>query len=372
MSFDRKISNYSDGLSPAYVPSAYYTSDDLKQPVEKIIKDLRWKPTVEFLHSLSEDIKNHVEMRIQLLFIQCLLVRETGFNLSPHGTVAQMGKAAVIKRDIPDAEKDDYDSESCHRAAHSSTAPSLKYSRADGKEIHVLAGSCFDNSQNSTVLVPKVVNDVDSMLDGTNSSLKKLRGKVIEILNQTSSKKDPQLPDQSLFLFTKALTAQIKSSLAENKDGMREFVLLNYLEVSIDYQKKLESQTTRITLVQKMCFKVRGKQIIDNRFYAKIKNDMTMHLKPELVVSLRRSDRIAKIDLKTELEALGKTATRYEKLCLKDQPLRVAGKKCLAGTVSRIDFEKIVQETIGDEFKKAPQKIDLLTAHILKKLSPGH
>lgn len=159
-------------------------------------KDLSQPPTDETFSRLEDDIKDHCEWRIQIAVLQCVLVRQTGRVFEGQETSHQIGQGTRQ-----------------YHAAHSSTLPSLAFQhpQEDGYDKIAFGEGWIGDTWNATMLLPKAVNELDSRLDGTNST-PKLRGDALRILNEVSA--GHLTPQEAARTFIEHLLARIQKSEA--------------------------------------------------------------------------------------------------------------------------------------------------------------
>jgi hypothetical protein len=177
----RKIIDYNDNETPSYVPSHFLdvpAKDEadvhgrLKRPVSEILRFNRDTDDHSELFQLAtvvkEDIKNHVEVRLQLFCLQLALVSKTRLVFNNHKTKAQAG---VKNKSSPQK-----NAPSKLHELHASTLPNLKFitsgdASLDATDVFKInmyvfgLDTFFYKKWNATHKLPRFVNDVDSLID---------------------------------------------------------------------------------------------------------------------------------------------------------------------------------------------------------------
>lgn len=274
----KTTSSYEGNETPSYVPTCLLKGgeENLKLPTHRILSLSR--VSLAGVQGLKTDIKNHVEMRLQLFFHQLLLSYKSGLEYSYRFTDRQVGSGNI-----------DY------AAAHSSTLPSLS-SAQDGTEVAFCKGSGFYDAQNATVLLPKVVNDIDSRIDRHNGKLGvkvALRESSIEILNQVAQLDGEMDPKKGWelfireFLFLVGRATHLRSARIKEASKAPEiarlqqelFILKCYREVADSYLSHLANDEA---FIERLCFRP-SKGKIGHEYYARVQ--ATMHRKLSAEVS---------------------------------------------------------------------------------------
>lgn len=179
----REILPYSDNATASYIPNVFLGSGNLA------ISDKERSVSVEILSALflksysqtknpaallnraikiEDDIKNHVESRLQIFLGQLIVVFKTECTFEMFSTQSQAG--VKVKK-----EKQQKDPSELVEA-HASTLPSMQYiSNTQMQNGDLLISqikprllalhTSFYNSWNMTHKLPRFVNDVDSLID---------------------------------------------------------------------------------------------------------------------------------------------------------------------------------------------------------------
>lgn len=132
----------------------------------------------------KEDIQHHVEARVAAIWGQFNVAYDEGGEFAPNEQIRQFFVSPSLKIVSEDGDA----AEVKYQAAHSSTLPVLKVRRReDGAPyFEVLKGSHLDNLNNSTMGLPDFVNQVDTLIDGTNT--KGLRSDAIALVNAVAQR----------------------------------------------------------------------------------------------------------------------------------------------------------------------------------------
>lgn len=221
----REVISYSSNRAPAYIPSI-------------LMDRMKRLPAVDLplLQKLKEDIRNHVETRIQLIWTWFLLAHNSQLEFQHHSTLRQVGKG-----------------KGAYAAAHSSTLPCLGVQEGFQTLVFV-GGSYFDDTQNATVFLPADVNKMDSRLDCHHNKLNThaaLRERTIEILNQVSQ--GAKSPDAAMQKFLKVfafLIQKAEQAVAVIHRRHQKYILKEYAHVVTSYQKKWKDR-----MICKLCFR---------------------------------------------------------------------------------------------------------------------
>lgn len=174
----REIIPYSDNETPSYIPNFYLGNGELSLDITlasaKVENMIVYKAIdgpddlLKLAVTLKEDIKNHIETRLQLFHVQTLVAYRTQLAFGKFNTKAQAG--------IKKKEKQENESPSKLVEAHPSTLPNLQYVdqkdlQADYIDIFQLKPkilgllTSFYKNNNVTHKLPLFVNEVDSLID---------------------------------------------------------------------------------------------------------------------------------------------------------------------------------------------------------------
>lgn len=239
---------YTKNLGPSYVPT--HLIRKIENPLEP---SLRLVGGSDFLDLSTEDLKNHMETRIQLFFQQMLLFYKTGlhFQLYTHAD-SQVGK---INGD--------------GAAAHSSTLPTLRLAtNQNGTSVCVAHGSSFYYDWNTTVYLPTIANHVDLSIDQSG-----LRKSAINILNSVSL--GLLQPGEGLSNFLDNLISSLNGIQART-DRLK--VVEQYLKIATNYQ---ENMSNGYPLLQKLCLQPITEKL-DDSFYLRVQDKMHRQLQKEI------------------------------------------------------------------------------------------
>ena len=158
----------------------------VKKELFELFKD--GEKRAEYYRDLIED---HVALRVALFFQQAVVCYQTGFHYEISDTEGQIfsAKTLYLKR----AKKKEILAVN-YQAAHSSTIPSLQACRltdyrnakktgASPTYFAFLQDSQLEMLNNSTVALPRFVNQLDTLIDGTKANEKTLRNKTVKLIN---------------------------------------------------------------------------------------------------------------------------------------------------------------------------------------------
>jgi hypothetical protein len=254
--FERLVPRpFSENVAPAYAPSAFLwtyapTASEADRKVIKAapVEQLLNKPQVnlQLLRGIEEDIKNHFEMRVQLIFQQLLLVYSTNIVFRfCNKAVDQVGSTDISHSfRILD--------EGRYAAAHSSTIPCLRVENtASTVESVVFArGSFFFNCWNATVFLPEKVNIIDSALDRTRAKCHNaftFRERCTQIINRASI--GNTTPYAGLHEFLDFAIAYTQELLASENDEEKQYILQTYLSTAKNSKNKIDEK-----FAKQLCF----------------------------------------------------------------------------------------------------------------------
>ncbi|MBA3723038.1 MAG: hypothetical protein H0W88_11660 [Parachlamydiaceae bacterium] len=413
--WNRFISN------PGSVPRQLYIRDDLCgnnlnsfqeyslkpylwHPLQITMKNLRIIPTDSFFESFNEDIDDHLESRIHLIFKQMLLVLNTGYQFRCHDTKIQVGSgktrepAPSVHNKVPTTF---LSNKSNYAAAHIAVLPSLKYNE-NGQDFALGNGSILDFEMNATDLLPIEVNNIDTLIDGKDEFQGKLRTVSLQILNAMAQKGTTISPGMGLKYFIDALVENINAAkkivikngyklvqertFAYTREYRKFMVLSRYENVALDYQKKLSNNIISYNLIKKLCLR-NGLEdintILDLNFFLGIQQNLHKQIRTDVfgrsVIDLPiqpplRSLRIKKMTPPGELEALGPKAIKYQKHCMTNKDVTDLARHILYNP-NNGELKKNLRDSIIRTIKNAPeldvrnpQKIDLIMAHIINNV----
>lgn len=430
---NRKPIDWSVAKSAAYVPTAliYYPTHlkpkqlspvhhrELEQfhnrPLKDVLINMLEFPSESLYKQLKDDIKDHVERRIQLFFQQILLTWKSNKEFEIAETDLQIGSGAKNKN-APRAQTEE--ARSCYAAAHSSTITNLKFKMGAGDgQLAYPSASQLRSTWNITVLLPSEVNYVDSLLDGTTKSLK-LRNTALKILNEIAIPNTLSNPKAALQEFLAAMRIQIQAS-KQHIESSQETQLRNLWTKKakeIPYAEWLTQPQGKIEL-DKIVKKIDAKKLVigwydqvaetyeerlsEEEDFLKIisfglTNDNASHLteaqksvqemalkdiddKPlsQYEVAAPRTSRrlqglapIAPV-VNNQLTALQPTAKIYKDWCSTSQNIRDLVTKYFAQVLSYQNLELGIKEAIKAQFnKKSIHHVDLIVQHLIAELRP--
>ncbi|MBA3723040.1 MAG: hypothetical protein H0W88_11670 [Parachlamydiaceae bacterium] len=234
----------------------------LEDPVEKNLSDLHIKTTIDFFESIDEYIVAHIEKRIQTMFTTILVVGNSKLTYSLHDTDLQIGSGHLRNSKKPKGTSEHIKERSQYVAAHISTIPSLKY-ELDGTEYVMGKGSRLELLMNATDLLPKEVNEVDSLIDGKNSAKKaNLRTTSLKILNEASNEGLNAIDAliefvESLKKYITAAKARLNNSDLDLNDvnDKKIYVLERYEEIVDEYLESLSGDESEVEeFIKKILF----------------------------------------------------------------------------------------------------------------------
>jgi hypothetical protein len=210
----RRTYPYTCNLAPSYIPAPY-----LEDPQVKI--DL-----------LQDDLKNHIEHRIQLFLSQLLLVYNTKLQFDSY-----------FQAEIQIGKMDDT-SGPPYVGAHSSTLPTLrlKSETFSDSTVSFAKDTYFYYTWNTTIYLPEMANHIDSAIDKSG-----LRETATRLLNDTAA--GQLTPEKGLQIFVKHLIGALKNVKYE---GEKETIRTLYLRAAEIYQENLEDG---YPVLQKFCHK---------------------------------------------------------------------------------------------------------------------
>lgn len=267
----RRCLPYDCGLAPSYVPTRLFF--ECKPPVLKValqsiqlqkkVEQLVVKPPInpQLIVELKEDLKNHVEGRIQLFLQQMLFIYKRQLSLEVYKR-ADLQIGQIPSKGVQ---------EPPYVAAHSSTLPILRLAQSEsGDTFTSLAhNTSFYYAWNTTVYLPLLANQIDSVIDGS------LRDPATAILNQVSLGKCS--PEKGLSVFLTLLLRNIESQKKSSYCPEQEILLSTYSQVVDNY---LTNATNGYPLLQKLCLRPIEEQI-DDSFYRTVQAAIDNQFKAE-------------------------------------------------------------------------------------------
>lgn len=278
----RKYLSYSSNQAPAYVPDALITPLYFSNlPAQAKVEDCVIKPavTTELLDSLSDDIENHVEARIQSFLYQMILTYKTGIQFILY-THAEMQVGEVNSRANSIGE---------YAAAHSGTLTTLRIpnGRSDNTSTAFGKGSSFYNAWNITVYLPTLVNQVDMKLDSSTRYCcdgRNLRRRATEILNRVSA--GNSTPQDGLRAFLQAMIEILDqvTSLERNQQNLK--ILRCYSTIAESYY---ENTNNGYPLLQKLFFRPIT-DTINDLFYLTVQAPIHSQFKAEMALLMPRQE----------------------------------------------------------------------------------
>lgn len=242
---ERTIVDITHNETASYIPALFLRKEAqyFSDPVDEIFTPgiTSISAPEKLVEDLKEDIRNHFETRFQLFFQQLLLSYNTGIVFEQFRTQLQVGLKKKTDSSIL-------------VEAHCSTLPSLSYITQEDKDAYFLnfeeprelepriyaAQTSFQKHWNTTVKLPKFVNETDSKID----EIKKdflgaggFRGHCIEILNYNAvGKLNPQLGLRKFLMTLERLIREIHNTNETNI--VKKHVLKNYHFVTSSYLKQ--------------------------------------------------------------------------------------------------------------------------------------
>ncbi len=203
-----------------------------RELTDNLIKQLPSQLDETLKKQLKPAYKNHFETRLQLMWRQFLLVFGTGFQFSgmKHPPIAE-GVVGKGKRGIKGSQG--------YEAAHSSTLPRLPYKV--GKQELIFAGNTTVGDGDSTVLLPKEANEVDSAIDWRQSKEKvpNLRSRALRWLGRVSKVSQSTTPAEAFQKFLKGAAFVLKGYCKQVGEGsLQKTVVLQYQAVVRSYRKQ--------------------------------------------------------------------------------------------------------------------------------------
>lgn len=308
----RKCEYYSTNLAPSYIPSSLFKPDGiLSIPVEELaISPL---VTPELLKSLSADLKNHMEGRVQLFLQQMLLVYKTKLCFDKY-----------IKADLQVGQVSDNGPN--YVGAHSGTLPTLRLAQdvPSDHSVSFAKDTFFYNSWNTTIYLPLLANQIDSKIDGSGFRLLSF-----DILNQVAL--GEMSPKQGLQNFLEALISTLESI---GSQGVEEQIILEkYTKVAKRYLEKTETNG----FIQRFCLLPKD-SLVNEAFYSTVQQEMHRELRfdcerlaPTVIEDVELPETVDLREIRelfaSKIREISKTMQSYTKLCLNADAVRIAMKR---------------------------------------------
>lgn len=184
-------------------------------------------------------IEHHVTMRVSCFFQQLIACNKTGLHFENEGALSQGASATPIR--LKNGTK------ISRQAAHSSTLPCLiAYDSKKWKEYEstkdgtkpkgyvFLKGTDYYRTQNSTINLPKSVNDADLRIDDKKYSVN-LRKEALQLVNQVAQ--GTLRPEQGLIKFVTITLEAVSTAKKCEKDKKK---ILSVLALYEKYLLKIE------------------------------------------------------------------------------------------------------------------------------------
>jgi hypothetical protein len=194
----------------------------------------RLKNNRRLIRKSEEMIELHVNKRIALFFQQLVVCYRVPFHFEIGDTIQQGASSKTLIKKVGNSSV-----RVLFNSAHSSTLPCLTaYPRSEWRKwkrtpqnhdkprgFVYLHGSHYDNCQNATLSLIKLVNTADSTLDGTKKDLDKLRSKSITLLNKAA--RGRTTPKKALHEYLNIAKSVIKKITGNPKTSEETRTILN-------------------------------------------------------------------------------------------------------------------------------------------------
>ena len=376
--------NYSQNLAPAYIPKIYISSADYNDPSKPVERSMiRPDVTLRNLKKLAHRmiVKDKYEVCIAIFFSQACFFYNTKIRLSYKCNAdAEVGVPNNSNKSNTDGK---------FEAAHIATLPTLRIHRDNQEQPIVFGkGSSFHLCANATMWLPKVVNKVDSDLDGKEKN-KLLRRSAIKILNAVSRGK--YNPKEALLRYLAKAISRLEVILARSEiTPEKRIVARGYKKVANSYLSGVKGSDYIIKALS--CeFKYDGEKLFktvqqrmhklfisEMRAFIPVKDDLnSLKEVPQKWKSLKFKKclkRFFKFNLKHEILKESETIEKYSTIALKDREVRMVGLQYLVRIPNkrqlRNDLEKIInikdRETIYQ--KALPYRVIFLYKKILHSI----
>lgn len=198
----REKYRYDLGETASLVDHVYFDKHDLFVKKEK--KPIIIPPAEELVDQYAEMIEQHVERRVAFFFQQLVVCYQTKLFFEVKEAFAQANSPDKV------GSKEGFQ----RNAAHSHTIPGLvAYEATDKKRTRgfiFLKGTDSFRVNNTTMNMPRSVNNADIMIDGTAKD-GKLRSKALVLINRVAQ--GELTPDQAFEQFLDLCEKQIEKAL---------------------------------------------------------------------------------------------------------------------------------------------------------------
>lgn len=258
----RSIVPYSVSNTAAYIPKSL-TTGDLKKPIE----DTQTFPKVDskLMKALQEDIENHCERRLQIMFLQFVLAYRSGLSFTTKVAAdLQIGQG----KNKPNP----------YAACHVATTPSLSFSHR--KNIWIFGkGTSLYPTFNETILLPAIVNQVDSSLDLHHKKMgvsRALRERSISILNDLAKPDSKMNPKEGFLRYLNDSKDLFKALKEAKLKPHQKSVVQTFNRTVVSYQKQLEKGDEII----KALFS--RSQKVDDEFFKNVQSEIYQRLIKEV------------------------------------------------------------------------------------------
>ncbi len=246
----------------------------LEDPVfdDVVPKRLGFLQGGQLVERYEEAMEQHVERRVAIFFQKLVACYRTGLRFEIGQTQAQ-GESAPALKGYEDGKLKKL---SVRNAAHSSTIPSLiAYKPGDPQGFHFMRGTDLYRISNSTIAMPRAINEADIAIDGRAKS-SQLREKSLKLLNQASEGEIN--PEEGVTQFLDLLAKRVKSAMDTAQDGGIKTALKHYKATLRDIQETLREDPdmlarmldvqidpeTDSALARKTIYHIRYRAIRDN------------------------------------------------------------------------------------------------------------
>lgn len=166
-----------------------------------------------YLTKVSDLIKEHAARRVDLYFYLLVAVYKTHLNIAQGDTLLQHGKGSAANQT---------------HACHSSLFPSLlKIKKNKEPPILLFSTVHFFNSLNSTLELPKFVNNLDSELEGKINNPSLFRKRSLDIMQQVANGEIDPVAGLEQFLQAIEKTFKILQEEKRNNNSGTPYLLRN-------------------------------------------------------------------------------------------------------------------------------------------------
>lgn len=219
--------------------------------------------SLSLIESLSSDIKDHFETRLQNDFTLFSQVYKTNLIFSAWQTQHQVGQAEGSK--------------SSYAAAHSCTFPNLVCKRPTEETWHMFAyeSSSYMN-RNATTIVPVEVNKIDTALEAG------IRRIGISIINDLANGENPPTPKEAFMKYLAAMSTQLETMLVKREeDPIACKVISDYLSVVKAYSRFFSFKDMD-NMVHKLTFTYQKQPQVNEQFYTDAQYQINKPLTDEM------------------------------------------------------------------------------------------